>query len=478
MRFSLSTAHADFGLPTGGLFIRRRSTTPECHRYRPAGWPRKGKTLLLTCVCVLSFSLVVAGRSNAALSFWSELSENTDAQLQVVTFGTHLEPGNEILNPDNRLLKLPRYTLETSLRPDLGVDMESWRLRVKPRAQLTYFARDEEVDPEGTEFEDDYYVNEWQIQIKPTEGFIAIGGRENLQWGPAFLFSPSNPFIGNNGNANPFVEVPGMDFARLVFLPDDTWTYSLIASVDKGRQTFENQDFSSAIALKMDYAGIAGNWGMIMACNQERHFTFGMFGNWSATDALMLYADAAMIRGSFARYPEPTEDNPTGFQLRAQAVEQTYWTPSCIIGGAYTFLSGPTISLEYLYNGLGYDSRQAQDLADYRLEASAIFTSDGPYSEAGAALLGQSVDVGLEFLRRSYLMLQWYHHGIAEVLDVRVRGLGNLDDGALRCSLQVEYAFAGNARAFLLGVANSGSADSEFRTLYDEYVLLGFELFF
>jgi hypothetical protein len=41
-------------------------------------------------------------------------------------------------------------------------------------------------------------------------------GRENLQWGPSYLFSPSNPFFHDNGRSNPKKEIPGMDFARLV----------------------------------------------------------------------------------------------------------------------------------------------------------------------------------------------------------------------------------------------------------------------
>ena len=66
------------------------------------------------------------------------------------------------------------------------------------------------------------------------ENLFVSYGRENLQWGPSFLFSPSNPFFQDNGRRNTYLEVPGMDFGRLVFIPASAWAISFIANTGEG----------------------------------------------------------------------------------------------------------------------------------------------------------------------------------------------------------------------------------------------------
>jgi len=77
-----------------------------------------------------------------------------------------------------------------------------------------------------------------------------------LQWGPSFIYSPSNPFFSDNGRSNPFMEVPGMDFVRLIVIPHSIWTISFIVNTDEGRNTLLGTDpFKTSVAAKIDFTG-------------------------------------------------------------------------------------------------------------------------------------------------------------------------------------------------------------------------------
>ena len=62
-----------------------------------------------------------------------------------------------------------------------------------------------------------------------------------------YLFSPSNPFFQDNGRRNTFLEVPGMDFGRLVWIPAAAWSFSFIANTDPG---LNKDDRSRGISLQ------------------------------------------------------------------------------------------------------------------------------------------------------------------------------------------------------------------------------------
>ena len=49
-----------------------------------------------------------------------------------------------------------------------------------------------------SESDTDAYINEWRLRFRVSDQFFLSLGRENLQWGPSLLLSPSNPF--NSGN--------------------------------------------------------------------------------------------------------------------------------------------------------------------------------------------------------------------------------------------------------------------------------------
>jgi hypothetical protein len=156
------------------------------------------------------------------------LAEHFSFDFRILTYGIIQEPSNSSQNPGNNFLQLPHYLADLEIRPDLRLNIDPLELSVKPRMRLEYSIW-REGDLKGkSEWINDWYINEWLARWKVLQNLFISYGRENLQWGPSFLFSPSNPFFQDNGRRNPYLEVPGMDFGRLVWIPESSWTISFM----------------------------------------------------------------------------------------------------------------------------------------------------------------------------------------------------------------------------------------------------------
>ena len=200
-----------------------------------------------------------------AQKWGDELSEGFYYSLRFLVFGTYYDTADSTQNPDNDFLQIPHHTYDLDLRPDFGLSFRRIDLRVKPRMNLQWAAWKDGTREGEEDWEDDWFINEWLARLRVRENLFVSYGRENLQWGPSFLYSPSNPFFPDNGRINPRQEVAGMDFARLVWLPGPEWTVSLIANTGKGRQAFRARPFEKGYGLKLDYAGQTGYAGLILS---------------------------------------------------------------------------------------------------------------------------------------------------------------------------------------------------------------------
>ena len=85
--------------------------------------------------------------------------------------------------------------------------------------------------------------------------------------------------------------------------------------------------------------------------------------------------------------------------------------------------------MEYLYNGLGYSDNQAERFYQLRARAAEAYDLPG-LSDLSRLTLSRTADPKMRFLRRNYLMLQYNHNDIRDVLNLTVRWTQNLDDGS------------------------------------------------
>ena len=406
-----------------------------------------------------------------------ELKEGFEYSVRFLTSGTYQNVADSSQNPNNDFFRIPCYLAELELRPDARLNFRRLELSVKPRMNLEWKAWEDGSRNGDDEFDDDLFINEWLARMRVAEGLFVSYGRENLQWGPSYLFSPSNPFFRDNGRSNPKREVAGMDFARLIWLPGMSWTVSFIANPDEGRQEYRYYEFAKVYALKLDYAGQEEYFGLILSHQESDRTGMGAFGGWTATDALLLYGEGVVSRGSNALYPKDA-NNPFGASMEAVDDDESSLKGIVLVGGSYTLEIGPTLTVEYVYNGPGYSDTQADSYYRLRQEAADAYALTGSIHDLSRLTLSRTADPKLRFLRRNYVMFQYNHNDIMDILNLTFRWTQNMDDGSGQFISIVEYFVWDHAQLFLVGSVNSGGGDTEFGTPLDCQCMVGLEYTF
>jgi hypothetical protein len=404
-----------------------------------------------------------------------KLAEAFVFDLRVLGYGIVQQPADSSQNPGNDFLQIPHYTADLEFRPDLALRTDRLDLLVKPRLHLEYRAWNEGSHEGMGAWGDDLYVNEWLARLRASDTLFVSYGRENLQWGPSFLFSPSNPFFLDNGRRNPYLEVPGMDFGRIVWVPDSTWTVSFIANTDEGRNDINMPGpFERAYALKVDYQGREAYGSMILTHRENSENSLGFFGGLTVSDAVLVYAEGAMIQGIYALYPKK-DDSPFGASMERIYRGDSTVQPVILVGSSYTSEDGGTFTGEYAYYGPGYSSAEANRYEDLKRNAAKTLSFGGPISGLGQLTLGQTIDTGLRLLRRNYALLQYNRNNIKNCIDLTFRWTQNLDDWSGQLTALASYILGNHFQLFTVGTVDEGSGNTEFGRLLDYQWMLGLE---
>jgi hypothetical protein len=398
-------------------------------------------------------------------------------QLRVVGFGMLTETADTSRNPGNRIMALPRDTAALQLRPDFKLEQDRLALSLQPRAEIYWESWTEGEKKGDSEWRDETFIHQWLARWQCTDAFFVSYGRENLQWGPAYLTSLSNPFFTDNGKSNPEMEVAAMDFARVVWVPNLTWSVSLIVNADPGRKEMAAEDFSKTYALKTDYTGSADYGSLILTYTEDVLDQVGGFYGRTVSDAVLIYTEGVLQRNPSGLYPQRA-GNPLGYGMTSKQRDGDIWIGSWLAGGSYTLESGPTLTLEYLYYGPGYDADEAENFFDLLDRATQEIQAGTPLTPLSYATLGAAADPGLRFLGRNYLMLQYVQSDIADAVNLTLRWTRNLDDGSGRMNFIGEWFIGDHVQLFGVGTWDNGSDHSEFADIIDWQAMLGMIYFF
>ena len=407
-----------------------------------------------------------------------KLAEHFSFDLRILTYGIIQEPVDSSQNPGNNSLQLPHYLADLEIRPDLRLNIDPLELSVKPRMRLEYNIW-REGDLKGkSEWINDWYINEWLARLKVLQNLFISYGRENLQWGPSFLFSPSNPFFQDNGRRNPYLEVPGMDFGRLVWIPGSSWTISFIANTDEGRNKIISPDpFEKTYALKVDYTGRENYGSMILSYKEDSQTLLGFFGGWTISDAILLYGEGVITQGSRALYPV-RDSSPFGASMQKLHQDDSTIKPVLLVGGSYTFAASGTLSAEYTYYSPGYSHAEADRYYRLRRRAAEAISSGGLVSALGQKTLAETVNTGLRFLRKNYAMLQYTQNNIKNKIDLTLRWTQNLNDGSGQFTTVVAYSLGNHLELFSVGTVMAGGRNTEFGSILDYQWMIGLKYTF
>jgi hypothetical protein len=411
-------------------------------------------------------------------SFYETLKERFSLDFRILTYGIIQEPANSNQNPENNFLQILHYLADLEMRPDLRLNLDFLDLSAKPRMRLEYGVWREGDRKGESECDDDWYINEWLARLKVRENLFLSYGRENLQWGPSFLFSPSNPYFQDNGRRNPYVEVPGMDFGRLVWIPGSSWTISFIANTDEGQNKIIGPiPFEKTYSLKVDYTGRENYASIILSHREVSENSLGFFGGWTISDAILLYGEGVITQGSEALYPKK-DGSPFGASMIKLHEDDSTIRPVLLIGGSYTFETSGTLTLEYAYYSPGYSDAQADIYYRLRRNAAGAISSGGLVSALGQVTLGQTASTGLRFLRKNYALLQYTQSNIKNSIDLVLRWAQNLDDGSGQLTTVVTYFLEEHLELFSVGTVMAGGNDTEFGSILDYQWMIGLKYTF
>ena len=416
-----------------------------------------------------------------AVSVWKgELAEGFNYLFKTVFSGSAIQPSDSTQNPRNDFLQIPRYMLKGEFRPDFSLAFRDIKLSIKPRFVEIWLEWEDGPLKGQHKTDDDIYVNEWLASYKLHENWFVSYGRENLQWGPSYLLSPSNPFFRDNGQSNPREEVRGMDFVRTVWVMNPAWTLSLIDNVGKGAQVSLYQ-YEPTYAMKLDYTALRKYASLIGSYTENDRFHLGGFGGWTISDGLMLYTEGSLSAGTIALYPRKKYDPSFDLEfieMMAAKKDSSSLEAIWLLGGAYTFESGRTVNVEYVFNSAGYSREEAELYYQYRRVASRFYDYPYPVGDLAKQALRQTLDPKLRLLRQNYLMLQYQETQIWEKLNVMIRYTINLDDASSQLIPILGYDLGDHTQLFLIGNQNFGGTETEFGSFVEYDVTLGIEYTF
>lgn len=339
-----------------------------------------------------------------------------------------------------RLATPPDHALDLEWRPDLSWQEDGFAATVRPRLRAS-------GRPGGTQT--DAWLNEATLRWRVLPGVSLQGGREVLLWGPGAFWNPSNPLFPSNNKENPKREIGGHDLLRARWQLGDAFALSAIGQFTGGHGS-SGDDAYRRHALKLDWVGDEASAAALGAARPGR--TPGYFGwlQWTASDALLLYGEAAWSADEPLALPRPAP-TPTGWTLADTQRGRSF---KGLLGASWTFENGWTLSGEWWRNGGGLDDAQARSLA----EATAQLATRPPgLADAQlAALMNPATP-----LRRDYAGLQLINGSDAK-LGWTLRYKRNLDDRSGEAFVMLKRDLGDAVQVWGNLMWRHGGADSEY----------------
>lgn len=355
------------------------------------------------------------------------------------------------LNPDNRLARLAETGLGAEARIQARLESETLRFSLRPI--LPYRWSD---DGQDSGVEHAGHLSQWQARLVLGREFAASLGREVMNWGPAQFRSPSSPYYFDNGRSKPTRELSGVDNLKLAWTPDAQRQLSLAHVQDSGHLSESTDPWRNSWLIKGEQRGDDWAVGLALAQAPARQAFLGGYGQWTLDEAWLLYAEAASASQADALVSAADPGRP--FQVLAESPRRAV----ALLGATRTLENGQGISLEYLYNGHGYDAAETRA---YYARAAASPAAAGLALAFAPALLG-----------RHYLHLVWQSNPLDDGDYWRLMWSRSLNDGGDEWAAYLDHPLDGRVSLYGLALLTHGGPRREFSSLLAGSLTLGVKL--
>lgn len=378
---------------------------------------------------------------------------------QIMTFvrATNFSKKPGTVNPENRIAKLNRYDGGIYLRPELKYENGPIEVVAKPRLNINING-DKGGLFERDKYDSRLYIQELKAKWQLKQNLYLMAGRYVKYMGTSAFFNPSNPFILDNlGTLNPKLEIEPMDFAELNWSAHTDWNFSLIANLgDAGKTIYQYPffTFKRSYGLFGEYYGDSENFGFLATADEAQRYHAGWYGHKNVSEALVLWTDCAVDYNPNRFYPVTGHyTNLVNYEMvNGGNNKRLFFTG--LLGGSYTFKAGPTLQVNYLYNGKGYNSGQ-MDMYNRMIKTSSDYNFDITKQLANMNL-GRALNTGTLYLRHHYVFSQLGDSDIFGQLDYNIRYLYSFDDRGSQLSSLLEWNLKDNMQAYSVAIANFG----------------------
>lgn len=403
-------------------------------------------------------------------------SESFSWAVDILTFGRQGAFANEIgtLNPENRLAKLNAYDGGIYLRPEFKFLTSRFGLWVKPRFNLDI---DMDYDTEqflnSENFDAEFYFQELKFRWNMSKSLYLAGGRYFKPIGTSVFINPSNPFFIDPGRLNPKFEVRPMDFVEFNF-SKKAWSFSLIGNLYEADVPIYQEpffDFERKYAFQAEYYGTSDNLGAIVSVDEKKRVHFGYYGQKNLNEAIVAWVDGSVEYKPNRFYPVAGHSTELiAFDMIDEDLNEKVF-PTVLAGASYTFGFGPTLQVEYYFNGKGYTDKEF-DLYQEMVASSVNYNFDITRVLSDRNL-GRGINTGMPYIRRHYLFSQLGQNDVWGQLNLNARYFYSFDDESSQVSSLIEWNVADRLEIHSVFLMNFGGRNTDFNRLLDHQIMLG-----
>ncbi|MFN8790723.1 MAG: hypothetical protein ACK5Y2_04630 [Bdellovibrionales bacterium] len=394
------------------------------------------------------------------------------ARVEIYGSSTYQKPNEKsAFNPNNSVLEIPNWWHQLELRPDLQYDFSnSHSLILRSRHFLEGRQEDKKLPDEKpfsvltrSDLTDAFVNSQWN------ESWQTAIGLQNYQWGPAEIFSPSNPFFHFLNEQRSFFFIQkGRILARVNWNPDPTsskWSVVGLYEPIENRDPFWTADRSfrprSALKIERQFENPINSVALVAGQGELGREFVGEYFTWSPEEGLSFYGDVKHQRGRTHWRPQT---GAFGTPDMVRDSDQSRIFSFGIFG--FRWEGRVDFRQEFIWNEGGYDSEEWDRARSSALTPAPLILQN----------LRRFAAPGLEFRTRSYSYssLRIPNLGPGDRTSLAIRWLTSLQEDSSALQLNWEYLWTDHTVLQAEVLHFSGSKSSEFRLVNDTQAALGF----
>ena len=366
-------------------------------------------------------------------------------------------------NRSNRIAALAGNVSTLEWRADLRLRNDACSAQLGLRANLQH-SGDRPAGAPGSAAAastHDLYGRSGGVGCRIGEAFEARAGRYVLGWGSATLRSPSNPFYADTGKTDPVREQVGVDLVELSWRGDAGWSASLahVAAASRRVRAASGPLLATPTGLlRIEKTGVDSTLGLVLSRAGAAPWRVGGYATRTVDQALIVFGEAGWRHDRSGLYPVADSAAPLGWRFAAPDGPARI---SALAGGAFTFESGWTMTVEGLYDQSGYSAGQRDAARRAVAAADALRAGPPPSPQAiGAAygLIGSALAPQLSSIGQRTLFVQLQRSEWNNRADLALRWAYDIDQRGANWSASLTWFAAPGLELLALGSLSAGGA--------------------